>query len=116
MNYRKQICRRAVPLAAMTWVLAVAIVCGGLERLDAQQPQADAPKPAASPDGAFLTQYCIGCHNQRAKIGGLALDALDLTRVGPDAETWEKAVKKIRTGMMPPAVRSAERRVLDGLL
>ena len=49
------------------------------------------------------------------KTAGLALDALDITRVGADAETWEKAVRKIRTGMMPPGgARRPERAVLDG--
>jgi hypothetical protein len=62
----------------------------------------------------MLTQYCIGCHNSRAKIGGLALDALDFDHVGTGAETWEKVVRKIRTGMMPPSgARRPERAVLD---
>ena len=43
------------------------------------------------------------------------LDTLDLAQVGPDAETWEKVVKKIRTGMMPPSgARRPERAALDG--
>jgi mono/diheme cytochrome c family protein len=114
MSYRNAIFKGAVPLAAVTWVIALAIVWGGVERLDAQRPQPDAAN-AAAPEAAFLTQYCVGCHNQRAKVGGLALDTLDLARVGPDAETWEKAVKKIRTGMMPPSgARRPERTALDG--
>ncbi|HLG53921.1 MAG TPA: DUF1592 domain-containing protein [Vicinamibacterales bacterium] len=114
MSYRNAIFNGAVPLAAMTWVIALAIVWGGVERLDAQRPQADAAN-AAAPEAAFLTQYCIGCHNQRAKVAGLALDTLDIARVGPDAETWEKAIKKIRTGMMPPSgARRPERTALDG--
>ena len=64
-------------------------------------PSADAPQqPAAqavSAEAAFLNQYCITCHNQRTKAAGLALDTLDIASVGPGAETWEKAVKKIRT-------------------
>ena len=71
--------------------------------------------PPASPEHAFLTQYCIGCHNERAKVGGLALDTLDVSRVGTHPETWEKVVRKIKTGMMPPSgVRRPERSVLDG--
>jgi cytochrome c553 len=69
----------------------------------AQTPASPAPSPAAATDAAFLTEYCLTCHNTRAKIGGLALDATGLEHVGIDAATWEKAVKKIRTGMMPPA-------------
>jgi hypothetical protein len=51
---------------------------------------------------AVLNQYCFTCHNQRAKTGGLALDTLDLSTIGRDAETWEKVVRKLRSGMMPP--------------
>jgi len=97
------------------WAVALALVWGGTEPLNAQPPQVAAAATTASPDATFLTQYCIGCHNQRAKVAGLALDTLDLSKVGPDAETWEKAVKKIRTGMMPPSgARRPERTALDG--
>jgi len=52
---------------------------------------------------ALIDQYCVGCHNQKAKIGGLALDELDLSRPGDHAETLEKVIRKLRAGMMPPA-------------
>jgi len=52
-----------------------------------------------------LQRYCFGCHNDGAKIGGLALDVLDMTRVGKDPEIWEEVVRKLRTGSMPPAGR-----------
>jgi hypothetical protein len=52
---------------------------------------------------AFLDQYCVTCHNQRLKTGDLVLESLDLSRAGADAETWEKVVRKLRTGMMPPS-------------
>ena len=49
---------------------------------------------AASSAPAVLEQYCITCHNERTKAGGLALDTLDFDQVGTDAETWEKVVRK----------------------
>jgi hypothetical protein len=52
---------------------------------------------------AVLDKYCVVCHNQRAKTAGLMLDTLDLDQVGGHAEIWEKVVRKIRTGTMPPA-------------
>src|SRR5665213_778618 len=61
--------------------------------------------PAASaPDQyhAMLTTYCFTCHNTRAKIGGLALDGLDLRAAADDARTWEKALRKLRGHLMPP--------------
>jgi mono/diheme cytochrome c family protein len=110
MTYRK----RTLLGAACVWATALAIVWSGAEQLEAQRPQTAASAPV-SPEATFLSQYCLGCHNQRAKIAGLELDTLDLSHVGPDAETWEKVVKKIRTGMMPPSgARRPERAALDG--
>jgi hypothetical protein len=56
-----------------------------------------------SPDRALLNQYCIGCHNEKLKTAGLMLDKLDLTHPDQDPEEWEKVVRKLRAGMMPPA-------------
>ena len=58
--------------------------------------------PGATTDRAVLDRYCVTCHNSRTRTGGLALDTVDVTRVAPDAETWEKVVRKIRGRMMPP--------------
>jgi hypothetical protein len=62
----------------------------------------------------LLSQYCVTCHNQRAKTAGLMLDTLDFEDVSKDAATWEKVVRKVRTGMMPPSgARRPERSVMD---
>jgi hypothetical protein len=64
------------------------------------------PNPAASSlpaQRALLDQYCVTCHNQRTQTGGLSLDRLDLVRVTENAETWEKVVRKLRAGLMPPS-------------
>ena len=58
---------------------------------------------SASAARAVLDKYCITCHNQRARTAGLALDALDISHLGDQTEKWEKVVRKIRTGAMPPA-------------
>ncbi len=50
-----------------------------------------------------LDKYCVTCHNQRLKTGGLALDNLDLGKVPAQAEIWEKVAGKLRSGSMPPA-------------
>ena len=54
---------------------------------------------------ALLKRYCITCHNERLKTGNLALDALDPSNVGAHAPVWEKVVRKLRAGVMPPAGR-----------
>ncbi len=69
---------------------------------------------AAAPDRAFLDQYCVTCHNERAKTASLMLDKLDLNHVGDGAETWEKVVRKLKAGMMPPSgARRPDRATID---
>jgi hypothetical protein len=64
------------------------------------------------PQQALLNTYCIGCHNSRAKIGGLALDSLDLQSAGAagaiadNAEIWEKALRKLRGHLMSAGWRT----------
>ena len=58
---------------------------------------------------AFINQYCVACHSERAKAAGmdsarkLAVDGLDPANLAHDAKTWELIVRKLRAGMMPPA-------------
>jgi cytochrome c551/c552 len=56
----------------------------------------------AAQEQALLNQYCITCHNEKLKTAGLMLDKLDYAHPGPNAEVWEKVVRKVRAGMMPP--------------
>ena len=60
------------------------------------------PDPAAS-HRALLNQYCVTCHNQRLKTAGLTLDTVDLAHADAQADVWEKVIRKVRTGAMPPA-------------
>jgi cytochrome c551/c552 len=55
-----------------------------------------------SPQHALINQYCVTCHNERAKTAGLMLDKLDIDHAGEHADAWEKVVRKLRGGMMPP--------------
>jgi len=57
---------------------------------------------AAGPDRAFLDQYCVSCHNDRLKTGGLTLEKLDLSDAQANAEVLEKVIRKLRGGQMPP--------------
>ena len=70
------------------------VICAGLAL--GQNP---APNPAPRP---LIDQYCVTCHNQRAKTAGLMLDKMDPAHVAQDREAWEKVVRKLRAGMMPP--------------
>jgi cytochrome c551/c552 len=105
---------RALFIAVLGYVVVTGASVGGhaVARADAesvsesrggpQAPSSAGLTPAGAPE-AVLNQYCTTCHNARAKTGGLSLDAISLGPVGADAETWEKVVRKVRAGLMPPA-------------
>jgi hypothetical protein len=63
-----------------------------------------AVRAASTPAGVHSTldRYCVTCHNQRLKTGGLTLDNLDIQSISRDGEVWEKVVRKLRAGTMPP--------------
>jgi hypothetical protein len=70
---------------------------------------------ARAQDRALLDRYCVGCHNEKTRAGGLVIDKLDLAHPGNNADAWEKVVRKIRAGMMPPAgIPRPDRATLDG--
>ena len=52
---------------------------------------------------ALITRYCTGCHNEKTKTAGLAINVADLKRIPETAELWEKVVSKLETRAMPPA-------------
>jgi mono/diheme cytochrome c family protein len=65
----------------------------------------------------MLDTYCIGCHNSRAKAGGVALDTLPLDAVHDNADVWEKAVRKMRGRLMPPPTsRQPDQQEIDAFM
>ena len=86
--------------AAFVTVIAVAeLSVPGAAAPPAQAAVAATPAATLRP---VVNQYCVSCHNARLKTAGLALDGIDLANVGHDAAAWEKVVRKLRTGVMPP--------------
>jgi cytochrome c5 len=67
------------------------------------KPAAIAATPASFQP--MLDRYCVTCHNQKVQIPAgapLALDKASLSDPGAHAETWEKVVRKLGVGAMPP--------------
>jgi hypothetical protein len=62
----------------------------------------DARAQVASVAGV-AQQYCVSCHSARTKAGDLILEGAPLTDVAGHAEIWEKALRKVRAGAMPPS-------------
>ena len=78
---------------------------GQLQAAVSQPPALNRGGSSETPQRALLNSYCVGCHNERTKIAGLALDRLDVTKVDEHADAWEKVVRKLRGGLMPPPGR-----------
>ncbi len=80
--------------------------------LTVASPQRTTTGPAQA---AVIQQYCVGCHNERNRTAGINLDD-GLSHVAANAELWEKVVRKLRAGTMPPlGMPRPDRTVLDGL-
>src|SRR5688572_32376066 len=54
-------------------------------------------------DWDLLDEYCTECHNLDDFAGSTAFDLLARDSLAKDADTWELVIRKVRTGMMPPA-------------
>ena len=91
--------QRAVPAAIGLAIFAVAATA-------AEGPAGAAGGGgAAAAERALLDRYCVTCHNERLQTAGLQLDTADVTHVAADPVLWEKVVRKLRAGAMPPAPR-----------
>ena len=70
----------------------------------AMQPAAAAGQTDA-PSRALLDRYCVTCHNERLQTAGVMFDQVDISRVDVHRELFEKVVRKLRSGQMPPQGR-----------
>src|SRR5262245_25224456 len=85
-------------------VVAVSIASPSGQVATPSQRPLSAAAVSTSPDQsrALLDKYCVSCHSDRLKTANLSLQGLDLTKVGEHADLWEKVVRKLRAGVMPP--------------
>ncbi len=58
----------------------------------------------ASPDAgtAVVRRYCLTCHNDTLKTGGMSLQSFDVARAADHAALAEKMIRKLQAGLMPP--------------
>ena len=50
----------------------------------------------------IIYDYCVDCHNETDYTGGLSIEYASPDFVHEEGEIWEKAIKKLATGQMPP--------------
>jgi hypothetical protein len=84
-------------------LIAVALLACSWTWLDAREQSVAQPRPAAAQSHkATLDKYCVTCHSDRLKTAGLTLESIDTTNIAAAPDVWEKVVRKVRVGMMPP--------------
>jgi mono/diheme cytochrome c family protein len=88
---------------ALSGLVATLLLCLQAEP-SAQQPARLGPASPSTPSNhrQLVDKYCTSCHNDRLKTGGLSLDQVDPSKPAGAAEVWEKVVRKLNTGTMPP--------------
>jgi mono/diheme cytochrome c family protein len=99
--------------ALLAGVACVSIVTAASSRVETAAAQASsvrttsasASSVTAASSRALVDRYCVTCHNEKLKTGGLALDQHDVNHVGGRPQVWEKVVQKLRAGVMPPMGR-----------
>jgi mono/diheme cytochrome c family protein len=86
-------------------LLLVALAAGTLAAAPpqtAKQEAAPAAAGPANPNRALLDRYCVTCHNKKLKTASLAFDLMDISHPEKEPIVWERAIRKLRGGMMPP--------------
>ena len=113
-------------------VVALAADSGDLVAVGAPQEPSAVSTAEGSPQRAILDKYCVTCHSEgivsrpadpdeslqmtQLRNVGLMLDTEDVTNVAANPEVWEKVVRKLRVGAMPPPPRPRpDKATCDGL-
>ena len=113
--------RLAIVMAALVWMVSP-LAAGRLEQAASGTANG---APAASPSrtgsevdaAGVVAKYCVTCHNDRTKTGGLALDVVSRVSVRDHAPVWEDVLHRLRAGSMPPqGMPRPERAAVDALM
>jgi len=89
-------------VCAARWVPVLLVAGGPLAVGRPQQQSAGQARLAVTPERALVNQHCLGCHNNKVKTAGLALDDISAVSVSQHPEVWEKVVRKLVARHMPP--------------
>jgi cytochrome c553 len=93
------------------WLLTAGAIAQNAPAAKPAQPPARKPAMAvahaadavpAESQAALVKQYCVGCHSDKGKAGGLSLASFEPARADQTADIAEKMIRKLRAGMMPP--------------
>jgi mono/diheme cytochrome c family protein len=106
---------RVLYLAVLSALLCFPGLCDAATMASKPEPAHDGQGVTSAPEHwKVLNRYCETCHNTEDWAGGVAFDALDAATIPQDEQTWEKVIRKLQAGMMPPPGKPRpQRRVLD---
>src|SRR5579862_2105003 len=103
--------KNAIPLFAAIGLVAV------FTAPSADSAHVATAQAAADANLATVKQYCVGCHNDKAKLGGVTFENLTPAAIAKDPALFEKAVKKLRGRVMPPPnAKQPEAKAVDSLV
>src|SRR5579872_4456555 len=86
-----------------TTLAAILCLCVHTAGLNGATPQGNPSTPPSAPSQrVLLNKYCVTCHNERLHTAGLTLEKMDVENPGANAEVWEKVLRKVASGVMPP--------------
>src|SRR5471032_1438964 len=86
----------------MPCLLAALLLVAQATQVRLKADTAYVPGTAPATAAATVQKYCVTCHSDRLKTGGLTLAGVDAEHPSTQAELWEKVIRKLRTGAMPP--------------
>src|SRR6202034_667071 len=76
-----------------------------------------APPASGEAQLATVKQYCSGCHNDKAKLGGITFEGITAATIAKDPDRFEKAVQKLRGRVMPPpGAKQPDGKAVDSLV
>ena len=108
--------RRCVYVLMAACLAVIAAVDGHPVSASSRSGSQTGSSPSPGSQRALVDRYCVTCHNQRLKTGGLALDTVDLANVGARAGDLGKgraqAARRRHAARRPAAAGQADLRRL----
>ena len=103
---RRELKRKGLAAYALAVVVLAGLVCAALNAASPQTPPSIATSAPAGAARQILDQYCVTCHNAKAKTAatqtGIVLDTVDVSSVASDPGVWERVLRRLHAGTMPP--------------
>jgi uncharacterized protein DUF1592/uncharacterized protein DUF1588/uncharacterized protein DUF1585/uncharacterized protein DUF1587/uncharacterized protein DUF1595 len=90
-------------LAALACPMCLTVASDRVQAANSRQVPTATPAAVPSPQRALLDKYCVSCHNEKRPSAELTLQTIDVENLGAHADVWEKVLRKVRYGEMPPA-------------